>query len=164
VGPDVTAPPGDQQQAVSAMRHLQRLSAERSRVRPPTTEEVDALDEALGGKCAHCGGYHVRACPRVRRIEWHSNGHISSVEFWPSNRVDWTGVVFEDESDDNGPYLLLRDVEDDIHLVVDTFRRSNYRAPGGDELTAVIKAMRRLELVIEEARAQGVQSDGAEPA
>ena len=36
--------------------------------------------------CTHCGGSHARACPRVRKFEFHQNGNIASVEFWPPSR------------------------------------------------------------------------------
>lgn len=152
-----------QQEALTNMRHLQELASQRRNSRPATPEEIEALDDAQGGKCNHCGGYHVRACPRIKRIEWHSNGHIAVVEFWADNEVNWSGVIFEDEAEDNGPYLLLQDVEDDIQLLVDAVRRIG-SGSGGVDRDKVIQAMRRIELVIEEARAQTVQSDGAEPA
>jgi hypothetical protein len=34
-------------------------------------------------KCDHCAGAHARACPRVRKLEFHTNGNLQSVEFWP---------------------------------------------------------------------------------
>ena len=31
--------------------------------------------------CAYCGGIHTGTCPRVKRIEYHPNGTVASVEF-----------------------------------------------------------------------------------
>lgn len=44
--------------------------------------------------CNHCGGRHARACPRVKRMEFHPNGALASVEFWadgkwPSGEIIW---------------------------------------------------------------------------
>lgn len=95
--------PDEQKRAAeAAMRHLARLSAARNVVRQATTEELDELDE-LGASCVHCGGFHVRACPRVRRIEWHPNGVMAAVEFWPDDRINWEGVIFEDQGDGGAP-------------------------------------------------------------
>ena len=79
----------------------------------------------LPGKypCQWCGGLHVRtllqpapvpgsslplgvqheaACPRVRKLEFHPNGNLVSVEF--SRQWDESGVVFpEDAFDDEDP-------------------------------------------------------------
>jgi len=44
--------------------------------------------------CQHCAGHHVRACPRVRRLEYHPSGSIAVVEFWrdgqwPTDHIIW---------------------------------------------------------------------------
>jgi hypothetical protein len=149
-----------QDQAVAAMKHLQLLSAQRKQARPATEAEIDALDEAIG-KCSHCGGYHVRACPRVRKIEWHPNNMIASVEFWPALDVDWSGVIFEDtdSGDDTGDVQVD---ESDLDLVLRWLEDpdTEKRLPPSD---GRINAVRRLRLVLEEQ--QAVQStDGSEPA
>lgn len=33
--------------------------------------------------CAHCGCYHVIACPRVKRLKFKSADIVEEVEFWP---------------------------------------------------------------------------------
>lgn len=82
-----------------ALRTLERLALVRaSAVRELTEDERTALD-AAGGPCAHCGGYHARACPRVKRLAFHPNGGAAEVEFWPHNVIDWTGVLFDDGGD-----------------------------------------------------------------
>jgi hypothetical protein len=45
-------------------------------------------------RCEHCGGAHARVCPKVKRLEFHQNGNIQSVEFWPpgqwpEDHVQW---------------------------------------------------------------------------
>jgi len=35
--------------------------------------------------CTHCGGWHLRACPRVRRLRFGPDGSLREVEF----RADW---------------------------------------------------------------------------
>jgi hypothetical protein len=37
-------------------------------------------------RCDHCGGGHARACPKVRRFEFHQNGNLAVVEFWPAGK------------------------------------------------------------------------------
>lgn len=88
--------PGDPQQASMAMARLNRLSAQRARERGATEQELAELSESLS-KCQHCGGYHLRACPRVKLLSFFPNGQIASVEFWPWEDVDWQHVVFEDQ-------------------------------------------------------------------
>jgi hypothetical protein len=69
--------------------------------------------------CQWCGGLHVRtllqsgpapgaapavgvqyeaACPRVKRLEFHPNTNLVSVEFW--RRWDESGVVFPEDAYD----------------------------------------------------------------
>lgn len=37
--------------------------------------------------CEDCGGYHLRACPRVKREVKLGNGNRTEIEYWP--RVEW---------------------------------------------------------------------------
>jgi hypothetical protein len=62
-------------------------------------EKADArtLFEA-GTACQHCGGLHQRACPRVKRQEFHPNGNLIAVEFW--DKWDESGVVFPEDAYD----------------------------------------------------------------
>jgi hypothetical protein len=56
-------------------------------------------------KCAHCGGLHLRACPRVKRLQFAERGqHVVEVEFWPPGQwpeddVIWPEQVFEEEGE-----------------------------------------------------------------
>ena len=68
----------------------------------PAADPEDLSDEekaevakrfAAGEGCTHCGGLHLRACPRVRRLVL-SGDAIAEVEFWrdgqwPTGDVLW---------------------------------------------------------------------------
>lgn len=45
-------------------------------------------------RCQHCGATHARACPRVKRLEFHQNGNLASVEFWPAGKWPDEHVVW----------------------------------------------------------------------
>jgi len=40
-----------------------------------------AVDYPKPAPCPHCGMYHNTTCPRIRAIEYHSNGSVKRVEF-----------------------------------------------------------------------------------
>ncbi|MBT8161005.1 MULTISPECIES: hypothetical protein [Arthrobacter] len=45
-------------------------------------------------KCQHCGGLHARKCPAVAEIEYHPDGKVSRVVYfphgsWPADEVLW---------------------------------------------------------------------------
>lgn len=50
--------------------------------------------------CTHCGGRHTRACPRVKRMSFHPNGSLASVEFWPGSKWDDSGVIWPEQLED----------------------------------------------------------------
>ncbi len=50
--------------------------------------------------CRHCGGRHARACPRVRRLAFHSNGQLAEVEFWPDGRWSDDYVIWPEQVPD----------------------------------------------------------------
>lgn len=73
-----------------------------------TPEERDGYREefAKGKGCPHCGGLHLRACPRVRRLVFKRPEEISEVEFWPAGKwpednIIWPEDVYAD-GDDGG--------------------------------------------------------------
>lgn len=49
--------------------------------------------------CDHCGGRHMRKCPRVRLFKWHPNGSLAAVEFWPDGEWSDAHVLWPDELD-----------------------------------------------------------------
>jgi hypothetical protein len=46
-------------------------------------------------KCAHCGGVHMHACPRVKRMRFSDDGkRIIEVEFWPDGEWETKNIVW----------------------------------------------------------------------
>jgi hypothetical protein len=60
-----------------------------------TREDAEALRQTE--LCAHCKGYHARACPRVKRMKWHTNGTLAEVEFWPDGSWSDTAIVWPED-------------------------------------------------------------------
>lgn len=63
---------------------------------PRTQPRFEAL------RCPWCQGVHFRACPRVESIEYHENGQVRRVKFWPEGAyhdddVIWPEMVFATE-------------------------------------------------------------------
>lgn len=59
---------------------------------PPSVETFEST------RCAHCGGAHLRACPRVRRMVF-SGGQLAEVEFftdgdWDDSHVQWPEEIY----------------------------------------------------------------------
>lgn len=69
---------------------------------PLSREEKLALRERwLADKCQHCGGLHLRACPRVRRMAFR-DGALVEVEFWDTWNTDdvaWPEDFMDVEAD-----------------------------------------------------------------
>lgn len=61
-----------------------------------TPEDAAAIRARLPA-CSHCGGWHMRACPRVRSMSFHPSGALAGVVFWPDGK--WSGdfVLWPDE-------------------------------------------------------------------
>jgi hypothetical protein len=81
------------------------------RVPKLTPEERNTLkasgifDERPDALCQDCGGFHLRACPRVKSQEWLGNGNRVKVEYfaeWDESSVIFTEDVYdlEEEQDD----------------------------------------------------------------
>ena len=45
--------------------------------------------------CKDCGGYHLRACPRIKREIYLGNGNRTEVEYW--QQWDESSVIFIDD-------------------------------------------------------------------
>ena len=59
----------------------------------PEERDVIAARFKAESECPHCGGLHLRACPRVRRLKMYPSGDIEEVEFWPDGQ--WpSGNIF----------------------------------------------------------------------
>lgn len=69
----------------------------------PTPEEkrlLAALFTRPDSACEDCGGYHLRACPRIRSQEWLGNGNRIKVEYWnewDDSEVIWPEDVLDEE-------------------------------------------------------------------
>jgi hypothetical protein len=52
--------------------------------------------------CEDCGGFHLRACPRIKRQVWIGNGNRTEVEYWRHDEYDDEEVIFPEDvwSDD----------------------------------------------------------------
>jgi hypothetical protein len=76
--------------------------------RPATAEEKMTLRVIFGElpdkPCADCGGFHWRACPRVRRQAWSANGTVrTEVEYWArwdDSEVFWPEEIWDEEDED----------------------------------------------------------------
>jgi hypothetical protein len=93
-------------ESLQAFRKLEALAHQRrvatgTASRPLTDSERQQLPADM--QCIHCMGWHVRACPRVKLLDWHPNGKLSHVEYWPPREIDWGGVVWDDGSSDVVP-------------------------------------------------------------
>ena len=53
--------------------------------------------------CMHCGGWHARACPRLKRMSWHPGGSLAEVEFWPDDRWSDAHVIWPEQINDPAP-------------------------------------------------------------
>jgi hypothetical protein len=70
-----------------------------------TPEQKEALRQVFPERpetsCQWCGGYHLRACPRVKRMTFMGQGagtgNVTEVEYWHHNEVDWSEVIFPEE-------------------------------------------------------------------
>lgn len=79
--------------------------------RAPTEEEKQALRELFPERpesaCPDCGGYHLRACPRVRRQVWLGQGSGAGtrieVEYWQSGQYDDSETIYPEEVFDDSP-------------------------------------------------------------
>lgn len=60
-------------------------------------EAAEAWVQYRAQRCTHCGGAHTRACPRVRRLEFHPNGQLAAVEFWPDGKWPTDGLLWPED-------------------------------------------------------------------
>ena len=75
-----------------------------------TEEERRGIAErfAEGDCCGHCGGIHMRACPRVRRLVFHAgknpdgSGDIAEVEFWADGQWPERNILWPEDFPPDG--------------------------------------------------------------
>jgi hypothetical protein len=80
------------------------LSSEGAAEPELTAEQKKGYREQFAAEkqCVHCGGLHLRACPRVRRIVWRNKEEPSEIEYWPAGKWPEGDIVFpEDVYDDD---------------------------------------------------------------
>lgn len=46
------------------------------------------LPEPILRPCQHCGSYHGPLCPAIKAIEYHADGSLKRIEFWPQQPAD----------------------------------------------------------------------------
>jgi hypothetical protein len=71
---------------------------------PLTEEQRRAVRDRFdrGDGCKHCGGIHARACPRVRRLAYHSNDHLAEVEFWRDDQWSKDHIIWPEDTTETG--------------------------------------------------------------
>lgn len=53
--------------------------------------------------CRWCGGLHVRACPRVKKMTFHTDGStVLEVEFWAESEWSDANVVWPEDLEEAG--------------------------------------------------------------
>jgi hypothetical protein len=73
-----------------------------------TAQERYDARQILEGKvkgrepCVHCGGLHLRACRRLKRAEWHSDGTLLKAWYWPDGKWDESEIVWPEDIYDEG--------------------------------------------------------------
>lgn len=59
-------------------------------------------------KCQHCGGLHVRKCPAVQQIDYHPDGKVARVVYFPNGSWDDGDVIWLEDV-----YAALEGGDDD---------------------------------------------------
>lgn len=72
----------------------QPIPADDTTVPPDLAAQVVARIQA----CTHCGGRHLRACPRVRSMSFHPSGALAGVTFWPDGKWSEDHVLMPEET------------------------------------------------------------------
>lgn len=75
----------------------------RRRPEPGLTAEQRAEARKLfesSAQCPHCGGLHLRACPRVKRLAFNADGRVVEVEFWPPGSWPADDIVWPEDVQD----------------------------------------------------------------
>jgi len=141
-----TSPGPSADQSASALATLGRLSHLREQALHRTLTEDEQAELEQERPCMHCGGHHVRSCPRVKRIVFASgSGQIAEVEYFAAADIDWTGVVFEDVGGEEAePDLPLADIRSLTDLVVQEWE-------GNGDLPA-LRTARRLAAWLDQAK------------
>jgi hypothetical protein len=58
---------------------------------------LQSLFESPKASCLYCGGYHLRACPRIKRQVWTGNGNPVEVEYWQQGQYDDSETIYPED-------------------------------------------------------------------
>jgi len=72
------------------------------KVKQQSVESTISFEEFEKLKCSHCGGAHLRACPRVKRMLFHASGSLNEIEFWQDGQWDTTNVLWPESVIESG--------------------------------------------------------------
>ena len=66
-------------------------------------ERRDGKQLLSSESCRWCGGLHARACPRVRKMSFHTDGTtVTEVEFWPENEWSDESIIWPEDLEETG--------------------------------------------------------------
>jgi len=93
------------QQIIIPLEEWSRLADQVGAEPELTAEQKKGYREQFAAEkqCVHCGGLHLRACPRVRRIVWRNKEEPAEIEYWASGRWPEGGIIFPEDVYDEEP-------------------------------------------------------------
>jgi hypothetical protein len=65
-----------------------------TRKKPEKVIVTLTMAEFEAQKCVHCGGVHLRACPRVKRMVFAQSMQLAEIEFWKNGEWDESVVLW----------------------------------------------------------------------
>lgn len=72
------------------------IRREASKTNEETVIESLTWEEFAKQQCSHCGGVHLRACPRVKRMIFDKN-QLVEVEFFEDGQWDATNILWPED-------------------------------------------------------------------
>jgi hypothetical protein len=77
-------------------------------------ERAVAREQWRKARCTWCGGLHLRACPKVKRMTFTNDGkNVVEVEYWPDSHWSDSNVVWPEdmkwEEDSRSPFDVVDD-------------------------------------------------------
>jgi hypothetical protein len=64
------------------------------RLTPDEQADARQLFQQPERVCGYCGGIHMRACPRVREIEFYDSGKLKRMTFWREDEWNDSFIVW----------------------------------------------------------------------
>ena len=80
------------------MSRMKRIKTNNKKV----VESQISFNEFESLRCSHCGGAHLRACPRVKRMLFHATGSLNEIEFWQDGQWDTSNVLWPESIVESG--------------------------------------------------------------